>query len=355
MARYQEENVFNEAIDALRENYATFPVHLDVMAAEKKYGTNMRIDKIVNLTFGKKQMRYFAEIKNNITKAYIALTAHRRNILPGPMLLITDYVNNAMVEYLKEQKIEFIDAAGNAYLNQPPVHILIKGNKPEKKHAIGPTGQVFRPTGLKVVFTILCNTEAINKNYRLIAQAAGVALGNIGWIIADLKRLGIVIDMGKRGRRIVQKQRLLEHFVEEYPKKLRQQLLLGRFAGDQDWWKRKNKDFGGFLWGGEIAAAKMGNYLKPQTVTIYLKQDLLNEFLLKNRLKKDAKGEVEILRIFWNFNKIADPNAQNIAGHKNLTNPILAYADLMATGIQRNIEAAKEMYEQYLKQCFRED
>ncbi len=355
MARYQEEEIFIEAINAARENFATIPVRLDVIAAEQKNGANTRIDKIINLVFGKKQIRYFAEIKINITKAYVALMVQRRNNLPGPVLLITNHVNNAMAEFLKEYKIEYIDAAGNAYLNQPPVHILIKGNKPKDKHQAAAAGQAFRPTGLKVVFTFLCNPEAINDNYRPIAQAAGVALGNIGWVIADLKRLGFVIDMGIQGRRLIQKQRLLERFVEEYPIRLRQQLFLGRFTGDLDWWKRKNMDFGDFLWGGEVAAAKMGNYLKPQAVTIYIKQDLLNEFLLKNRLKKDAKGEVEILRLFWNFNKIADPNAQNIAGYENLTNPILIYADLMATGIQRNIEAAKEIYEQNIARYFRED
>src|SRR4030065_2150621 len=122
MARYQEEEIFIEAINAARENFATIPVRLDVIAAEQKNGANTRIDKIINLVFGKKQIRYFSEIKINITKAYVALMVQRRNKLPGPVLLITNHANNAMAEFLKEYQIEFIDAAGNAYFNQPPVH-----------------------------------------------------------------------------------------------------------------------------------------------------------------------------------------------------------------------------------------
>ena len=344
---HQQEEVFNAALKAVRDNFAAIPIHVDVLGTDMKYGPDITVDKLIQLTIGEKQIQYYAEIKNNITRANIGLMIQRRNMLPGPLLLFTNHVNDVMAEHLKEYKIEFIDAAGNTYINQPPIYVFIKGNKLKDKYQNPPPGKTFRPTGLKVIFTFLCDPLIIQKNYRAIAHAAGVALGNIGWIIIDLKRQGFILDMGRNGYKLIQKQRLLERFIEEYPKKLRQQLFFGRFRGDQNWWGKKDQDIGNALWGGEAAAAKMGNYLKPQTITVYVKQELLNEFLLKNRLKKDAHGEVEILRLFWDF--------ANLAEYDGLVHPILTYADLIATADQRNIETARVIYEQKVVRFIRED
>jgi len=344
---FEQNDVFNAALKALRDNFAGTPIHLDVLGTEQKFGPDMIVDKLIKLNIGEKQIKYYAEIKNNPTRANIGLLIQRKNLLPGPQLLVANYVNEVMAEYLKENRIEFIDAMGNAYINQPQIYVYIKGNKLKDKFQNTPPGQAFRPTGLKVVFTYLCDPLIIDKNYRTIAQTAGVALGNIGWIMIDLKRQGFLLDKGKQGCKLIQKQRLLYRFIEEYPKRLRQQLLLGTFRGDLDWWEKKALDFEYAYWGGEVAAAEMGNYLKPQTITVYLKQELLNEFLLKNRLKRDTNGDVEILKVFW------DPT--QLTGHKGLAHPILTYADLIATANQRNIEAAKAIYEQDVVRFIRED
>jgi len=344
---YELDDIFEAALKAFRDNFAATPIHVDVLGTEQRLGPGMIVDKLIKLTIGEKEIKYYAEIKNNLTRANIGLIIQRRNLLPGPLLLVANYVNDVMAEYLKENKIEFIDATGNTYINQPPIYVHVKGNKQKDKFQDTPTGQAFRPTGLKVVFAFLCDPLIVNENYRTIAQTAGVALGNIGWIIIDLKRQGFLLDKGKQGCKLIQKQRLLDRFVEEYPKRLRQQLFLGKFRGDLDWREKNDLGFEYAFWGGEVAAAKMGNYLKPQTMTVYIKQNVINEFLLKNRLKRDANGDVEILKLFW------DPN--NVTGFKGLVHPILTYADLVATANQRNIEAAKVIYEQDVVRFIRED
>jgi hypothetical protein len=341
------EDAFTAALGALRDNFAAIPVQVDVLGTNLQFGMDQIADKHIKLTIGKNQVQYFAEIKNNLTRANIGLMIQHRNMLPGPLLLVTNRVNDIMAEYLKEYGIEFIDTAGNAYINQPPIYIHIKGNKLKDKCQNAPPGQAFRPTGLKVVFTFLCDPKLINNNYRAIARTAGVALGNIGWIIVDLKRQGYILDMGRQGRKLIQKQRLLDRFVEEYPIKLRRQLFLGKFRGDQDWWDKQHIDLENALWGGEIAAAKMGNYLKPGTVTVYIRQQVLNDFVLKNRLKRDPNGEVEILQLFWDTTDLAE--------HNGLVHPILIYADLMATANQRNVEAARAIYEQDIVRFIRDD
>lgn len=341
------EDVFNEALKAVRDNFAAIHVQVDVLGTEQNYGPNMMVDKHIRLTIGENQIQYFAEIKNSFTRANIGLMLQRRNMLPGPLLLVTNHVNDAMAECLKENKIEFIDTTGNVFINQPHIYIYVKGNRLKDKYQNTPLGRAFQPTGLKAVFIFLCNPKIINKNYRTIAHAAGISLGNIGLIMNDLKAQGFILDIGRHGCKLIQKQRLLDRFVEEYPKKLRRQLLLGKFRGDQDWWEKKETGFENALWGGEVAAAKMVNYLKPQNITVYVKQQLLNEFLLKNRLKRDVNGEAEILKLFWEPDNLAEQN--------ELAHPILIYADLIATADQRNIEAAKVIYEQYVVRFVRED
>lgn len=345
MNRYIEEDIFQAALDACRNNIV-IPIRFEVVATETVYN-NQRIDKILQMEVHDKTVQYCVEIKNNVTRANIGLIVQQKEKLPNPLLLVANHINEFIAEHLKENKIEFIDAAGNAFINQPPLYVFVKGNRPDDKFKDVQQGQAFRPTGLRVVFAFLCYPDLINKTYRDIARIAGVALGNIGWVITDLKNNGFILDMGKRGRKLVQKEQLLNRFVEEYPRRLRQQLLVGRYTGQPDWYQENNIHTEYALWGGELAAAKLTKYLKPQNITVYIKHRHLNDFLLQNRLKKDIYGKIEILKYFWEQTDLTE--------NKDFVHPILIYADLMATANQRNIETAKMIYEQYIVRHIRED
>jgi hypothetical protein len=93
-------------------------------------------------------------------------------------------------------------------------------------------------------------------------------------------------------------------------------------------------------WGGEVAAAKLTRYLYPEIITIYTKKEYLNQLLMECRLKKDPNGEIEIIDQFWNFEENTE--------YRDLVDPILIYADLVATGNQRNIETAKMIYDEHI-------
>ena len=95
-----------------------------------------------------------------------------------------------------------------------------------------------------------------------------------------------------------------------------------------------------------MAAAYLTNYLRPDTVTIYTKQPI-GRLVLKNKLKKDPDGNVEVLNAFWNF--------QHFNLNNNLVPPILVFADLMATGDTRNIETAGMIYDAEIDKYIRED
>jgi hypothetical protein len=236
--------------------------------------------------------------------------------------------------------------AGNAFINQPPLYIFVKGNKPDiVKNA--PLKRTFKPAGLKVIYAFLCNPGLENRTYREIAVETDVALGTVDWIMKELKELRFLLEMGKRGQRLIQKENLLQRWITAYPEQLRPKLTLGQFRGEYGWWQQKTLEPFKAQWGGEVAAARLTQYLQPQIITIYTAPQELDQLLIKNRLKRDQTGDVEILKRFW--------KPAETWKYEDLVHPILIYADLLATGNERNIETAKMIYDQHIVQLIRED
>ena len=286
------------------------------------------------------------ELKVRPTLAMVVLTKLKQ--IPEQKLLVADYINPILAERLKAANIWFLDTAGNAYIKQSPLFIYIKGNKPLEKPATRTLSRAFQPTGLKVIYAFLCNPELVNVPYREIAQKAEVALGSVGWVITDLTQLGHIVDMGNRGRRLKGKRKLLERWITAYQEKLRPKLETGRYkAPNPDWWQTAPLHNLQAYWGGEVAADRLTHYLKPEIITIYAMEKWAGKLKITNKLRNDPNGDVEILKTFW--------DVENEINRTDIVNPILIYADLMATGDPRNIETAEIIYEQELAQHFRED
>ncbi len=107
--------------------------------------------------------------------------------------------------WLREMDIPFIDTAGNAYINQPPLYIFIKGDKLAEEPRPEQIQRAFRPVGLQALYVLLCNPGIEDKALREIAKAADVALGTVNRVMKELERMGYLVKMGRRGRRLVRK------------------------------------------------------------------------------------------------------------------------------------------------------
>jgi len=279
--------------------------------------------------------------------AAIALCARIQNLTSVALVLLQ--VTADMAEKLRQNGIQFIDTAGNGYINQPPLYLFIKGNKVQGDAKVPAVQRTFKQTGLRVLYALLCNPGLENETYRTIAAKTNVALGMVNWVIKDLNELGFLMETGKgraRQIRLLQRERLLERWVTAYAEQLRPKLLLGRYRGAEGWWQQTELPDQA-LWGGEVAAAKLTDYLKPQTITIYIDRDNPAAVLIPNRLKKDPEGNVELVARFW------QPDV--IAPHGDTVHPLLVYADLMATGNQRNLETARLIYDKHIVQLIREN
>jgi hypothetical protein len=305
------------------------------------------LDGLLRITNGTVIKNFTVLIKLNLNRALVALIAGEVAKYDDKILLVADYIAPQMADLLKKNDIYFIDAAGNAYINTPPLYIFIRGNKRPEDIRTDPVKRAFKAGGLKVIFTLLCNPDLIGKPFRKIAQCAGVALGTVGGIVNEMKELGYIIDMGKRGRKIVKMDELFKRWVVAYPEQLKPKQRIGYFEADQkEWWQNAALKGDGAYWGGEVAGAILTNYLKPKNITIYTKQPI-GKIILNNRLKKDTNGTIEILNTFWAFD-------QGLA-HSDIVHPILVYADLMETGDPRNIETAEMLYEKEIARLIRQN
>jgi hypothetical protein len=340
----KENDLLKLALEVFKKN---LPVQVEFEEMEPLHGTGKHADCVLRMVIHGKEIRYCVEVKANVTKTDKLLAMMRKGGFEHPLLLVAKYINGQMAEQLKRDGIEFIDTAGNAFINQPPLYIFVKGNRPPDLVKHIPVKRAFKPAGLRTIYAFLCNPGLENKTYREIAAVTDVALGTVDWIMKELKELGYLLDMGKRGNKLIQKEKLLQRWVTAYPEQLRPKLALGRFRGEHGWWQQKTLDPFEAQWGGEVAAAKLTQFLQPQIITIYTTPQQLNQFLIGNRLKRDPIGDVEILEKFW--------KPAELWARKDVVHPILIYADLLATGNERNIETARIIYEQHIIQLIRED
>jgi hypothetical protein len=264
-----------------------------------------------------------------------------------PALLMADYISPPLADKLREQGQAFVDAAGNAFIQQPETLIWVVGRKPEPRAAPEVAGRADTPVGLKIQFALLCEPALANATLREIAACAGVALGSVPAALQDLQEQGHLAVLGKQ-RSLQTSRRLLDAWAQAYARRLRPKTLKGLYTTPlfDDWeqWGLAPSDG---LWGGESAAQLLTKYLRPGILTIYTHR-LPPPFMAKQRMSKAPDGAAERIvewrEPFW---------GEMPAGVRpDVVPPVLVYADLMATGESRCIETANLIYEQYLATTF---
>jgi hypothetical protein len=287
-----------------------------------------------------RKFRYAAEIRTIDRAAGLALVKARMEKCGQPWLLAAPYITAEMADQCRAMGVQFIDAAGNAYLKARGLHIYITGRKRALKDAPAAKDRATTATGMRVVFALLCRPELLNAPYRDIAAAAGVALGTVGWALFALQDRGHLLADKLRGRGFTDKKRLTEEWALNYPVRLRPRLGARRFQAPRpDWWKTARLEKNAALLGGEAAGELLTDYRKAGEAVVYAAGDP-TRLIIDNRLKADPAGTVEILEKFWNFD-IGHGGGRTVP-------PLLVYADLMAARDPRDHELAKLVYERYL-------
>ena len=165
-----------------------------------------------------------------------------------------------------------------------------------------------------------------------------MSLGTVSMVFHDLKRAGY-LHTGDEGRQLHRVSQLFDRWVEAYGLDLFPRLSLGRFdSADANWWRNADEAMRaeGAQWGGELAAHLLNPQLRPATATLYANA-LPRRLILDHRLRKaDGEGNVEVRQRFWT---LARPSPRPIVPST------LIYADLVASGDPRQLEAAADLRE----------
>lgn len=283
-------------------------------------------DGYLNL-FGRKRSFGY---KKNLRLPQIHLL--QRNTPSNNTILLTDYLQPTVADALLEDGIEYADMAGNLFLRDKNNIILIQNCQKTPELAMQENlGRAFTSTGVKILFLLLTEPEALSWSYRMINTYSGVSMGSIKYVMADLKAQNLMVPVQGKFY-IPDYPRLLERWTNAYLGHLYCKHETESYEGDIT----TSLDNYPVSLTGETAAAEL-HLMKAAQTTMY-RWGNINELVLRNRLKKSPDGNIKIRKAFW-------PEARTL---KPLVPYLLIYADLLAEGDNRCTEVAKIIYEQHL-------
>jgi len=345
----REEEILNQALTAL-ENETNLSVEKEIPLHQQfalPLGEDIVVDAIVRLGLPEKPVEYRAKVKPALTNVTVGQIAHQFSRNLQQWLLVTRTVHPQLAKAMRQLHVQFIDTAGNAYIDAPPAFILIEGRKRQVQASEASDEGVLGRAGLRVVFAFMCRRDVWNATYRDIAKVARVALGTAAGVMKDLTAQGYLVEKAGGQRRLVRQKELLHKWTTAYAEKLRSKNVIGRYKSTRpELWRAADIQLLDAQWGSEVAANRLTHYLKPEITTIYARKPI-NNLVLELKLRQDRNGDIEVRERFWDF-EMTDID-------KTVVPPLLVYADLMATGDPRNIETAKMIYDDYLQRHFMED
>ena len=257
--------------------------------------------------------------------------------LPGKVLLFADFVNPVMAEKLHRHAIMFADCAGNVFIKHAGLNVFERYKKPSRMRQKRVRGRAFNAAGLKLIFAIFNQPQFLQASYRDISNKVNIALGSVGPVMDDLYASGYILDEGEK--RLVNKKRLFERWVDGYLEKLRPKQIMACYSSNnENWWQdAKPFDFHG-LWGGEVVIAKSTPFMVPESISLYFssrrKQD---EFARYYGLEESDDGNICVYKSFWAPSYAGDDNADNLS-------PMIVYADIVDAINPGSWDVAKTFY-----------
>lgn len=300
-------------------------------------------DGIIQFNTSGTRIEMAAEAKNNIQTpnlpGLINQKTHNKEIL-----VLANTITPRVKKELHVLGINYIDAAGNAFIKHNPLFIMIEGRK-EMETRKELKAKPFSKAGLKVIFQFLQHNDYINETFREIAKATGVSLDTVHKTVNGLKELQYLVPLNNYTLQWNRKKELFDRWITEYETRLKPGLHIGNFSfiNEKDFlaWKKMNFKSTLTKWGGEPAGELLTGYLKPEKLTLYTKENKV-DWIRNYKLVPNPKGYIHIYERFWKHDEL----------NKNTVPPLLVYTDLINTGNRRNIETAQKIYEQYLQDKF---
>lgn len=318
--------------DAIRSRLAELDIESDDLTS-----VSLRHPIPVTFTIGDRQLD--ADVLYlPLMSATEALQASRDAAREIPLMVIGARIHESSAKTLRAQGIWYIDGAGNAFLRDYGLLVDIRGrrgttsNEHHEGSSIGPTNP-FSPKRAQVVFVLLSRPELTDAPIREIASRAGVSVGIAKETIDTLSTTGF-IERTVSYRHLTRRGELLDLWASTYSANLGRANTLFVGSGDvREWSVPEGTEF---AVSGEQAVP---DYIRHgETLVLYVntqkKSRTPTDLILRNRWRRDPKGNVILRRMFWR--DIDSPG-------RIFAPPLLVYADLLAAHEPRQAQAAREM------------
>lgn len=336
-----------QLIDACLERLHQHPGIQAEVEREVFISKDRGVDGWLRLSSPLDRVDYACEIKQKVSQPMLGSVINQLQRLKEQTgqrpLLISSYLTSTVSDRLIQEGVEFIDAAGNMYLNSSAAYILIQGKRPLEV----PAQSILTVTSLKLIYAVLTDSRVLEANYREVAQFAGISLGSVSSAIQALYESGYLQRQRGGGYRLEDYSKLLSIWELGYMEKLRPKLFVGTFkmTGYQDFTAISEQieakaETEGYLIGGELGAAIATRYLRPQRATLHVSGNM-RELMVALRLMPDAKGDVTLLHRFGEWNLWRD-------GDRRLASPLLMRAELLVEHDDRLRETATLLADRYL-------
>ena len=307
-----------------------------------------KVDALITIRSCSGSGEYAVHAKRGVTTTTlpaILTTIERAQSQVGrPPLLLSDYLTPAVTEKLLAEHVEFVDGAGNIFLDSPAAYVLVLNKKPKlKQYTSG-----FTATDLKLIYALLSMPQLRGATYRDLSATTGISLGKISATLNQLEEADYLFR-GKNGALLLQDPtHLLERWEYGYLEQLRPTL------NPSGWHLSKNATLKGVLAeaskvpgvlvGGEVAADEFTHYLKPATLTLHVPRDKTKATAARLRLApSDGDADVTMLERFGPPAGYGEAQAlDQFRGDnpRNLAHPILVRAELLALDDSRLREVA---------------
>lgn len=297
----------------------------------------------LELKFPNRRKDFRVEIKNELREQQIPGLLKQVDKQNRDWLLICQYIPAPLKGELKKLGINYLEAAGNCLIRYEDVFFYIN-DRPVTPQRTPVEGKLWKQAGLRFLFGILVKPDLLNQPYRTMAEITGVALGNIGAFLEELKEEGFLKEGVKENKPFFFLEnipQLQNKWIELYNTVLKPKLKRGAFrfldpALQKNWEALPDQDF---YWGAEPAGAKLTGFLRPEIFTIYTNQPTTT-IMRQLKLVPDNKGNLLLMDKFWH---------EELDYKQGLVPPLLAYAELATSLDSRNRETAERLKKKHLE------
>jgi hypothetical protein len=300
--------------------------------------------------------RYVAEVKTALTTSHLPATLakidrYRQRFHLRP-LLVAPHLTPGVSRRLLDENVEFVDGAGNVFLDGPAAYVLVLDRKPARE----PSASGFTTTDLQLIFAFLARPRLLKASYREISAASGVSLGKISSTVRKL-RASNHLRQAKSGALLMRDpEKLLERWESGYLEQLRTKLnprgwRLGPDTRLEDVYSRA-RIIDGVLIGGEFAADALTGHLKPASLTLHVPQGQAQAVAAELRLARASSApDVTLLDRFvpqHNESEARPIDETPVRSQDRLVNQILIRGELLALDDDRLREIAERLLDQFI-------